>query len=75
MPPQLEKDHVVPTSSQDEVLARYGVSREVPGSVLKCETVPDTLHATHQKFPETPGSLEGNTEGPGATSSEHLLPF
>ena len=27
MPPQLEKTHVVPTSSQDEALARDGVSR------------------------------------------------
>ena len=34
-----EKNHVVLTAWQDEALARYGVSREVPGSVLKCETV------------------------------------
>ena len=27
-----------------------------------------------QKFPDTPGSLEGNTEGPGTASSEPLLP-
>ena len=25
------------------------------------------------KFPDTPGSLEGNTEGPGTTSSEPLF--
>ena len=25
MPPQLEKNHVIPTSLQDEPLARYGV--------------------------------------------------
>ena len=36
---QLEKNDVVPTSSQDEALARYSVSREVPYSVLKWETV------------------------------------
>ena len=24
-----------------------------------------------QKFPDTPGSLEGNTEGPGTASSEN----
>ena len=37
-------------------LARYSVSREVLGSVLKCETVPDSFHATpkspsHAGFP------------------------
>ena len=70
---QLKKNDVVPTSSQDEALARYSVSREVPCSVLKCETVFDTLMRP-QKFPDTLGSLEGNTEGPGTTSSEPLLP-
>ena len=35
---QLEKNDVVPTSSQDEALAHYSVSREVPCSVLKWET-------------------------------------
>ena len=29
-PPQLEKSHVVPPSSQDEALSRYSVSGEVP---------------------------------------------
>ena len=43
MPPQLEKTHVVPTSWQDEALARHGVSREAPCSALKGETVPDSL--------------------------------
>ena len=38
IPPQLEKNHVVPTSWQDESLARHGVSREVPCSALKGET-------------------------------------
>ena len=38
MPPQLEKNHVVPTAWQDEALARDGVSREVPCSALKGET-------------------------------------
>ena len=37
---------MVPTSSQDDALARHGVSREVPCSALKGETVPDSLHAT-----------------------------
>ena len=35
IPPQLEKNHVVPTAWQDEALARHGVSREVPCSALK----------------------------------------
>ena len=48
---QLAKNDVVPTSSQDEALARYSVSREVPCSVLKCETVLCTLDAT----PNVPG--------------------
>ena len=42
IPPQLEKNHVVPNSSQEEALARHGVSREVPCSALKGETVPDS---------------------------------
>ena len=36
---------MVPTSWQDEALARDGVSREVPCSALKGETVPDSLPA------------------------------
>ena len=37
---------MVPTAWQDEALARDGVSREVPCSALKGETVPDSLPAT-----------------------------
>ena len=43
---QLEKNNVVPTSSQDEDIARYSISREVPCSVLKWETVLGSLDAT-----------------------------
>ena len=32
IPPQLEKNHVVPTAWQDEALARHSVSKEVPRS-------------------------------------------
>ena len=46
IPMQLEKNDVVPTSSQDEALARYSVSREVPCSILKWETVLGSLDAT-----------------------------
>ena len=42
---------MVPTSWQDEALARDGVSREVPGSALKGETVPDSLPATPKSPP------------------------
>ena len=41
-----EKNDVVPMSSQDEALARYSVSREVPCSILKWETVLGSLDAT-----------------------------
>ena len=39
----MERNPEVPASSRDEALARYSVSREVPHSVLKCETVLGTL--------------------------------
>ena len=32
------------------------------------------LQKSAQKSPDTPGSPEGNTEGPGTASSEPLLP-
>ena len=51
---------MVPTSSQVEALARYGVSREVPCSALKCETILDTLDVT----PKVPGDI-------GLTLGEH----
>ena len=46
MPPQLEKNHVVPTAWQDEALARDRVSREVPCSALKGETAHGQSHRT-----------------------------
>ena len=54
IPPQLEQNHVVPPSSQDESLSRYRVSGEVPSSILKVETVLGTLDAT-QKVPQHTG--------------------
>ena len=45
------RKHVVPTAWQDEALARDGVSREVPCSALKGETVPDSLPATPKSPP------------------------
>ena len=47
IPPQLEKTHVVPTSWQDEALARDGVSREVPCSALKGETEKQYVKAVY----------------------------
>ena len=62
IPPQLEKNHVVPTSWQDEALARDGVSREVPCSALKGERVPDSFHAT-PKSPRHTGFPRGEHRG------------
>ena len=47
----LEKNEVVSTSSQDEAVAHYGVSREVHCSALKWETVPDTLCGNPKSSP------------------------
>ena len=58
IPMQLEKNHVVPSSSKCEALARYSVSREVPRSVLKRETVFCTLDAT-PKLPRHTGLTRG----------------
>ena len=44
-------DHSLPGSSIHGILH---VSREVPGSVLKCETLPDSFHAT----PKSPPHLQ-----------------
>ena len=56
---------MVPSSSQDEALARYSVSREVPRSVLTFETVLGTLDAT-PKVPQHAGLTRGEHRG-----SEH----
>ena len=40
MPPQLEKNHVVPTAWQDEALARDGVSREEKDLGIALQTPP-----------------------------------
>ena len=42
---------MVPPSSKDEAPVSYSVSREVPCSVLKCETVLGTLDATPKSPP------------------------
>ena len=47
MPPQLEKNHVVPTAWQDEALARDGVSR-----VLKIRVTTNKIHATDSEKPK-----------------------
>ena len=72
IPPQLEKKHVVPPSSQDEALSRYSVSREVPHSVWNSKRYLAPLMRP-KKFPNIPVSLEKNTKVPGTTSSEPLL--
>ena len=70
---QLEKNHVFPTSSQDEALACYGVSRKDPRSVLKCEMVLCTIDAT-PNVPGHAGLTRREHRGSRTTSSEHLLP-
>ena len=46
-------------------------SKEIPGLIsFRMEW----LDLLAQKSPDTPGSPEGNTEGPGTASSEPLLP-
>ena len=56
-----QKNHVVPPSWQDEALARDGVSREVPCSALKGETVPDGCKGregpTVTDLAESPGQV------------------
>ena len=42
---------MVPPSALDEALARDGVSKEVPCSALKGETVPDSLPASEGDQP------------------------
>ena len=39
-----------------------------------CEQEMELEAVRTQKSPDTPGSPEGNTEGPGTASSEPLLP-
>ena len=65
MGPQLEKNHVVPTSWQDEALARDRVSREVPCSALNGEKVPDSLPATPKSSPTRRVPSRGGTHGLG----------
>ena len=72
IPPQLEKNHVVPISWQDEALARDSVSREVPCSALKCETEPDSLHATPKSSPIRRVPSRGTPRVPAPL---HLSPF
>src|SRR5574337_799874 len=74
IPPQLEKNHVVPPSSQDEALSRYRVSGEVPRWELEVETVLGTLDAPPQSSPASRSPWRGTPRFSGTTSSEPLLP-
>ena len=52
-------------------------SQEPPTPSLTISYSTVSVHRSlfyHQKSPDTPGSPEGNTEGPGTASSEPLLP-
>ena len=61
------KNLVVPPSSQDEALARYSVSIEVPRSALKFETVLGTLDA----IPKVPRHT-GLNRGEHRVSRQHF---
>ena len=54
---------MVPTAWQDEALARDGVSREVPCSALKGETVPDSLPAPRLLPPQVRAFLQPPMKG------------
>ena len=59
-------------SDLSEALARDGVSREVPCSALKCETVPDTLRTT----PKSSLTRRVPSRGtPRVPAQLHLSPF
>ena len=62
-----------PTSSQDEALACYGVSRKDPRSISKSKTVLCTLDAT-PNIPRHASLTRREHRGSHTTSSEHLLP-
>ena len=74
IPPQLEKNHVVPPSSQDEALSRYSVSGQVPREELEVETELGTLDAPPQISPASRSPWRGTPRFSGTTSSEPLLP-
>ena len=67
---QRDEVNLVSDISQDLVRASAGKSH-VPSLSAKRYLTP---LMRPQKFPDTLGSLEGNTEGPGTASSEPLLP-
>src|SRR5574337_311356 len=74
IPPQLEKNHVVPPSSQDEARSRYSVSGVVPRQELEVETVLGTLDAPPQSSPASRSPWRGTPRFSGTTSSEPLRP-
>ena len=63
---------MVPTSWQDEALARDGVSREIPCSALKGETVPYSLPVTPKSSPTRRVPSRGTPRVPAPL---HLSPF
>ena len=56
---QLKKNHESLPSTQDEALSHCSVSREIPRSLLKLETVLNTLHET----PEVPRLTRPHSRG------------
>ena len=71
-PSRLEKNHVLPPSSQDEALSRYSISGESPVRNWRSKGHLAPLMRP-KKFPDIPVSLKWNTEVPG-TFFEPVLP-
>ena len=79
MPPQLEKNHVVPTAWQDEALARDGVSREVPCSALNLNLDPRSPGLPRPgcapgAFPAAVATTESTTGKPSPTPARSQTP-
>jgi hypothetical protein len=47
-PPSLEENHGILPSTRDKALSHCSVSREITRSLLKLETVLDTLYETQE---------------------------
>ena len=71
-PPSLEGNHGILPSTRDEALSHCIILREIPCSLLKRETVLDTLYAT----PEVPRHTRPHWRGtPSFLAHLNLCPF
>ena len=71
-PPSLEENHGILPSTRDEALSHCIILREIPHSLLKLETVLNTLYAT----PEVPRHTHPHSRGtPSFPAHLNLCPF